>query len=178
MKNGNRKIFSFDAETNGLLGAVFAIGAVVVDVNGQVAASFIGRCPIVGSIDSWVNDNILPAVVDIEESYANYYDLLASFASFYTANKTEVDYVVHMGNIVEAHILREMVEKKLIQEEDLPYALIDISGNLYQVGEVSTSVDLYIEKYNLIVYGLMVKPHNPLYDAAATAAVFHHLQNR
>lgn len=52
------KIFSFDAETSGLYGQAFAIGAVVTDDSGEVAR-YIFRCPVAGETDKWVAKNSL-----------------------------------------------------------------------------------------------------------------------
>ena len=54
------KIFSLDAEANGLWGQAFAIAAVVADENGQEIDQFTGRCPIQGKINHWVAENVLP----------------------------------------------------------------------------------------------------------------------
>lgn len=58
MKNNN-KVFSVDAETNGLYGQAFAIAAVVYE-NGAKIAEFLARCPITGAIDPFVKENVIP----------------------------------------------------------------------------------------------------------------------
>ena len=55
-----KKIFSFDAETNGLWGKAFAIAAVVTDENGKEIDQFIGRCPVQGEVNHWVSENVIP----------------------------------------------------------------------------------------------------------------------
>lgn len=170
-----RKIFSFDAETNGLWGQAFSIGALVYDENDTEIARFVGRCPIEGSVNQWVEENVLPQMADIPETHASYNALLADFTVFYMANKADADVIVHMGVPVEAKLLIDMRSKGFIEDFDGPYPLIDIAGNLKQAGEDPTSVDAYIKKYALTVSEFEGGTHNPLYDSAVAAAVYRHM---
>lgn len=157
------KIFSFDAETNGLWGQAFAIGARVYDASGEVIAQFIGRCPIQGDVDNWVKDNVLPQITEVPVTHADYAALLADFAGFYLAHKSDADLIVHMGYIVEVKILRDMFTMELIGPWDGPYPLIDIAGNLQQAGEDPTSVDGYVRKHGLVLSAEFAGgTHNPL----------------
>jgi hypothetical protein len=174
-----KKIFSFDAETNGLWGKAFAIGALVYDEQGVEIARFVARCPIEGPVDAWVAENVLPKMNAIAETHASYIEMLDAFAKFYhkfyMANKPDADVIVHMGFIVEVKILRDMHDAKLIGDWDAPYPLIDIAGNLRQVGEDATSVDSYVKKHGLSIVEFEGGTHNPLYDSAVAAAVYRHL---
>jgi len=170
-----KKVFSFDAETNGLWGQAFAIGALVYDESGAEIARFVGRLPDTEVTDSWVKENVLPKIQDIPVTHADYDSLLADFTKFYIANKEGADVVVHMGFIVEVKILRDLHERKLIGDWDAPYPLLDVSGNLQQVGEDPTSVDKYVQKHNLSVGEFEGGTHNPLYDSAVAAVVYRHL---
>ncbi|MEI8269809.1 MAG: hypothetical protein WCG45_00410 [bacterium] len=171
------KIFSFDAETNGLWGQAFAIAALVYDESGNEIARFIGRCPIEGEINSWVAENVLPTMLDIPVSHSSYDELLADFAKFYLANKADAHVIAHMGFIVESKILRDLHDCGYIGDWDGPYPLIDIAGNLQQAGEDSTSVDSYVTKFGLEVRDFGTT-HNPLYDSEVAAVVFRHLLGR
>jgi hypothetical protein len=173
-----KKLFSFDAETNGLWGQAFAIGALVYDEQGIEIARFVGRCPIQGEVDGWVRDNVIPKITDIPETHTDYASLLAAFAEFYKANKTDADVIVHMGFIVEVKILRDLHAAGLIGDWDAPYPLYDVSGNLQQAGEDATSVDSYIKKYELTVGEFEGGTHNPLYDSAVAAVVYRHVVGR
>jgi hypothetical protein len=172
-----RKIFSFDAETNGLWGQAFAIGALVYNENGEEIARFLGRCSIDEEVNEWVQQNVLPALIDVPITHLNYEELLRDFAKFYMENKENADVVVHMGYIVEAKILRDMHDLKLIGDWDAPYPLYDVSGNLQQVGEDPTSVDKYAQKYGIEIRNFG-SPHNPLYDCEIAARVYIHLLSR
>ncbi len=172
----SKKIFSFDAETNGLWGQAFSI-AVLVFEDGVETARFIGRCPIEGDVNSWVAENVLPTMQDIPVTHESYDALLADFAKFYLANKADAAVIAHMGFIVEVKLLRDAHERGFIGDWDGPYPLIDIAGNLQQVGEDATSVDTYVKKYALEVRDFGTT-HNPLYDSEVAAKVYIHLQGR
>ena len=81
-----KKIFSFDAETNGLWGQAFAIGAVVRNTDGTTT-EWVGRCPIEGPISDWVAENVLPNMEEIQETYNAYRERLKAFSEFYMKNK-------------------------------------------------------------------------------------------
>jgi hypothetical protein len=170
-----KKSFSFDAETNGPWGQTFAIGALVYDESGAEMARFVGRCPIQGEVDPWVKDNVLPQITGLPVTHRDYESLLADFAKFYLANKVNADIVVHMGYIVETKILRDAHDRGFIGDWDGPYPLLDLSGNLQQVGEDPTSVDSYLKKYGLTVGEFEGGTHNPLYDSAVAYQVYKHL---
>lgn len=178
-----KKIFSFDAETNGLWGQAFAIGALVYDENGIEIARFVGRLPDTEVTDSWwLSAEQGEALTRFEKirraipvTHDDYDSLLADFAKFYLANKADADIIVHMGYIVEAKILRDLHDKGLIGDWDGPYPLYDVSGHLRQAGEDPTSVDSYIKKYELSVGEFEGGTHNPLYDSSAAAVVYRHL---
>ncbi len=172
-----RNIFSFDAETDGLWGQAFAIGALVYDEKGAEIARFVGRLPDEAVHEQWVRENVLPTLYGLPVTHSDYASLLADFAKFYLANKSEADIVVHMGYIVEAKVLRDAHDLGFIGDWDGPYPLYDVSGNLQQVREDPTSVDAYVKKHDLAVpdFG---GTHNPLHDSAVAAAVYRHLLSR
>jgi hypothetical protein len=175
----SKKLFSFDAETNGLWGQAFAIGALVYDEDGIEIARFVGRLPETEVTDEWVRENVLPKITDIPVTHQSYNGLLADFAAFYKANKDGADVVVHMGYIVEARILRDMHDKGLIGEWDGPYPLHDVAGYLAQAGEDPTSVDGYVRKHGLVIAGDFAGgTHNPLYDSEVAARVLMHLRSQ
>ena len=169
------KIFSFDAETNGLWGQAFAIAAIVYD-NGVEVARFIGRCPIEGEVNSWVAENVLPKMEDIPVSHDSYDELLKAFADFYKSKKADANIIVHMGVPVESSLLKDMHSRGYIGDWDGPFPLIDLAGNLQQAGENPTSCDEYVAKYGLKV--AEGNTHNPLYDSEVALVVFSHLQGR
>lgn len=176
----NKRIFSFDAETNGLWGQAFAIGARVYDAaSGEVLAQFVGRCPIVGDVEGFVLDKVLPQMTEIAVSHADYSVLLAFFSEFYLREKQDADVIVHMGVPVEAKLLIDMHARGLIGDWDGPYPLHDVAGHLAQAGEDPTSVDGYVRKHGLMIASDFAGgTHNPLYDSEVAAQVYMHLRSR
>jgi len=183
----NRKVFSFDAETDGLWGKPFAVAAIVQTyypatdrgIDGKrpekwmITAQFIACLPSNVVENEWVKENVLPAMSDIPTTHETYEEMLKSFSEFYLEHKEGSECIAHMGYIVEAHLLREMHRLGFIGDFDAPYPLYDVSGNLQSAGEDATSVDDYAKKHGISVqYG---STHNPLYDCAVAAEVYIHL---
>ncbi len=168
---------SFDAETNGLWGKAFSIGALVYDENGIETARFVGRLPDKEVTDGWVRENVLPKMGDISVTHATYEGLLADFAKFYLAEKAGAEIVVHMGTPVESRLLIDMHSQGCIGDWDGPFPLLDVAGELAQAGEDPTSCDKYVAKWKLMVPDFGTT-HNPLYDSAVAAEVHRHLVSR
>lgn len=171
------KIFSFDAETNGLWGQAFAISAAVYE-DGKLAASFTTYLGAEGVTDSWVKDNVLPKLVDLAKTHDSYDTMLSAFADFYKANKDGADVIAHMGVPVEAKLLLDMHSKGFIGDWDGPYPFLDVASVLKAKGYDPTSVDSYNKEFDLMenvpeADGLAT--HHPLYDSVAAARAYMHL---
>lgn len=165
----NKKIFSFDAETNGLWGAAFSIAAIVTNEDGSYE-SFLARCPIEGEVNPWVAENVLPTLESIPITHKSYKDMLKAFAEFYMSHKEGADVIVHMGLPVEAKVMLDMHEFGFIGDWDAPYPLIDISA----IPQIGTSVDTY-NATNGIEIHFEGTTHNPLYDSIAAAKAYAHV---
>lgn len=170
------KIFSFDAETNGLWGEAFSIGALVYDESGKEIARFVARLSDEKVTNEWVKENVLSQIKAIPVTHQTYNEMLRDFADFYMQHKEGADILVHMGVPVESRILRDMYEFGYIGEWDGPFPLCDVAGNLQQAGENPTSVDKYVKKFVLSVPGFDGGTHNPLYDSAVAVVVYRHLR--
>lgn len=171
-----KKVFSFDAETNGLWGKAFAIAAVVQLEDGN-RVEFIGRCPIEEPINGWVKENVLPQMEGIPTNYSNYEDLLKGFVQFYLQNKEGADIIVHMGLPVEARVFIDAHELSILGDWDAPFPLIDISA----FPEINTSVDTYNRKHGLnnLIPEVEGGTHNPLFDSYAALVAYNDiLKNR
>lgn len=168
----NKKVFSFDSETNGLWGQAFSIAAIVME-NGIEAARFIARCPIEEPVNSWVAENVLPQMVAIPETHENYNSMLTDFMQFYMEHKTDADVIVHMGLPVEARLFLDAHTAGIIGDWDAPYPLIDISAYL----EVGDSVDRYNVDHGIVVPEFDGGTHNPLYDSFAAALCYNNICN-
>lgn len=164
------KIFSFDAETDGLWGQAFSIGAILYE-DGLEKSRFVGRCPIMGEPNPWVAENVLPKMADIPITCESYDQLLKDFFEFYLSEKENSTIIVHMGLPVESRLFLDAHSMGIIGDWDAPYPLIDISA----FSEINDSVDSYNKKHDLLVGEFQGGTHNPLYDSAAAAVAYHHL---
>lgn len=181
-----KKVFSFDAETDGLWGNIFSIGAIIYEYKPAQDRGIDGKRPAHWAVASsivlnlggenvktpWVRENVLPNLESVGVTHVSYEDMLRDFALFYMKHKDGADCVTHMGYIVEAHLLREMNRLQLIGDWDAPYPLYDVSGNLQAAGEDATSPDKYIAKRKIQVPEYYGGEHNPLYDSAVTALAY------
>lgn len=174
MKNVEMKrILSLDAETNGLWGQAFSVAGIVYDEAGREIDRFVGRCPIEETVDSWVQDNVLPQMTEIAEDYESYRDLLQAFFAWRAPHKAAgVQELVHMGCPVETRLYIDAHNMGILGDWDGPYPLLDAVS----VPEIGDSVD----SYNA-AHGCGPDPaefaggtHNPLYDSAAAYAAYRH----
>lgn len=171
------KIFSFDAETNGLWGQAFALSAAVYE-DGTMIAAFTGYLGADGVTDSWVKDNVLPKLEGLDQTHESYDEMLGDFARFYMKHKKDADIIAHMGVPVEAKVLFDMHQKGLIGDWDGPFPFLDVASVLKAKGFDPTSVDKYNKEFGLMenvpeADGLAT--HHPLYDSVAAARAYMHL---
>lgn len=160
------KVISIDAETDGLWGKPFAIGAKVysvVDDEHKEIDSILVRLDDSVVTNRWVIDNVLPSIKDVDVTHAVYIDMLKTFADFYMKHKGATT-LWHMGHVVEAYLFRELVSYNLIGEFDAPYTPIEVSELLRIECQDPASVDNYLSERGIKIAG---EPHNPLYDCEA-----------
>jgi len=170
-------ILSIDAETDGLWGKPFCIGAVVYEVGRNSYTTFGLKeidsfCFKSDSLlmDKWTWNNVHPQLSDVPEIKEE--ELFVRFAEFYK-KYFESEIIWHMGHVVEAYLFRILVEKKLLGQFEAPYCPIEISEMLRAAGEKPDSVDDYLKRKGIEISG---NTHNPLYDARAAAAAYNHLR--
>lgn len=165
-------ILSIDAETNGLWGKAFAIGAILYGSDGREAARFIGRCPIKESVDPWVEENVLPQLEGVPVEYSSYEELLRAFMAWRAAHKDGATELVHMGVPVEARLFLDAHRMGIIGDWDGPYPLVDVSA----LPEIGDSVDGYNAAHGISPDSAEFDggTHSPLYDAAAAAVAYRH----
>jgi hypothetical protein len=163
-------IFSVDAETNGLWGQPFAIGAVVYK-NGVEVNRFQARMPDSVVDNQWVKENVLPAL-DMPVTHDSYERMLWEFSRFYFMHK-DATVLWHMGHVVEAFLFRECVRLGFLGEWDAPYTPIEVSETLRLAGQNADSVDKYLHAY------MIEKPqgssHNPVFDCICAFLCWDHL---
>ena len=156
------KIFCFDAETDGLYGEVFAIGAVVMNDGGEILDQFSQKCLHPEVTSQWVRENSLPHLADIEECESRRL-LRENFWNFYMKHREGCVIMADVAYPVEADLLRKCVEENLAEREFLgPYPLIDISALFFARG-ISPDTD------RIAFAQAQGKPHNPLDDAIISA---------
>jgi hypothetical protein len=172
----HKRIFAFDAESNGLWGTAFAIGAYVMSPDGRELARFTARCPIDGPVDTWVAENVLPVLEDVQQTQDSYSDMAEAFYAFYMAwgRREEADVIAHVAFPVETTLLRDMLRAGPGREWHGPFPLLDVATALQVRGHDPRSVDDYNRAHGIDVT-LDASPHHPLYDAAAAARCWRHL---
>lgn len=168
----NKKILSLDAETNGLYGDAFAIGAILMDKEtGKEEKKFLARCPIKKRIDAFVRENVLPQMKTIENTHWHYGRMLLDFIDFFIENKENADVIVHMGVPVEARLFIDAEKYGFMGPFDGPYPLVDIAA----YPEIWDSVDSYNKEKGIVVPDCSGGTHNPLYDCYAAALAYRHV---
>lgn len=107
---GMPKIFSVDAETNGLYGPVWAVGAVVLDTDtGAITATFRGQISPGEVTDDWTREHVVPVVrLPLYPSRA---ELLEAFWAFWERHSSDRAAVADVGAPVEAGLFRACVER-------------------------------------------------------------------
>lgn len=166
------KIFSWDVETNGLWGKAFSIGAVLYE-DGKEVKSFYARCPISGKVDPWVEENVLPQMVNMLRTHNSYEEMLKAFSVFYLENKDSSEVIYHMGSPVESRVIIDMHDFGFIGDWDGAYPWLDVAGCLKKAGFDCTSVDAFNASHGIEVP--QPEPggtHNPLYDSRACALCY------
>ncbi|MGP1420060.1 MAG: hypothetical protein ACTTKI_00510 [Tannerella sp.] len=159
-----RVIMSVDAETDGLWGSHFAIGAVIYDEKGKELRRFCGKSDVAPS-NEWVQENVVPFLDDIPSLG---YVLLDEFADFYNEAREQYEVTVlwHMGYVVEGFLFRTLVEDGYIGEWDAPYTPIEVSSYLSMAGYAPDSVEDYLKIKGIKVEGEGSR-HNPIFDCIA-----------
>ena len=175
------KIFSVDAEVDGLLGRAFAI-AVTIREGGREVAQFVGRVPDELVADQWVRENVLPALVGMEVTHTSSDEREEAFWEFYSQNALvegkwgpspdpQCAVIAHCGSPVESGLFRRCAERVAGRTFQGPMPLHEVGTVLLALGEDPSSVDGYNKKLELAVPFDGVA-HHPMYDAVAAAVAW------
>jgi len=178
------KIFSLDAEVDGLYGVAFAI-AVTIREDGVEIASFVGRVPDSVVTDDWVQKKVLPAIAAMPITHDSSESLEEALWDFWKStwtmqNKDELKpdpslaVIAHCGSPVESGLFRRCVERDPSRSFSAPFPLHEVGTALLLKGEDATSVDAYNKKHELTVPFDGVS-HHPMYDAVAAAVAWENL---
>ena len=154
-------IFSVDAETNGLYGDVWAIGAVVLSPDGKMVDSFSGQVENPVITDQWVLTNIVPYVS--LPKYKSARELRDAFWSFWMKNKATCLAIADYAYPVESNLFRLCINDDVSRTWDGPYPLHEVATLLYAAGiDPNISREEFSGMYHLT-------KHNPLDDAYLSA---------
>ncbi len=170
------KIFSLDAETNGLYGSVFAIAAIVRE-DGREISRFLGRCHDSLVTNQWVKDNVLPQLQDIAVTHQSSEELEEAFWDFWMSHRDGAIAIAHCGYPVETGLFRRCVKRDESREFMGPFPLHDVGTILLSLNEEPRSVDGYNEKHGVVI-PFQGSPHNPVYDAMSACVCFEHAISR
>lgn len=173
-----KKIFSLDAEVNGLYGPTFAIG-VTVRANGLETAQFQARLPNHVVTHFWGTTRALPAIQEMSITHSTTEEMEESFWDFWEKHREGSTVIAHCGSPVESGLFRRCVQRDVEARQFRgPYpAINDVATILMLLGEEADSTDTYVAKHNLVVPVSGV-PHNPYYDAVVAAVAWEHALTR
>lgn len=158
-------IISLDLEANGLHGQIFALGATIHEDGREV--DFVQcRCPIVGDVDPWVAENVLPALADMATLDEDYPTLLAHWSEIFAFYAKPL-VIAHVAWPIEARFLWDAHRDEPFSG---PFPLIDVASMLHQAGEDPLSVDGYLRKHGIPLPA--GSPHHPLYDCRAAVRAY------
>lgn len=154
--------FCVDAETDGLYGDVWAIGAVVANESGDIIATFAGQIEYTGQ-NEWVLQNVAP-YVDLPR-YASARALRDAFWAFWLAHRDGAICIADFGAPVESGLFAACVADDLAARQWLgPYPLHEVETAL-----VCNSVNSDIDRFEFSGLTGLAK-HNPVDDARASLA--------
>ncbi|SRR6266568_534656 len=168
------RICSVDAESNGLHGQPFAIGAAVFE-DGQEVDHFLNRCPIDGPVDGRVRLNVLPALdaAGIRETASTLGIMLKRFHGWLLDQAFEVPIIAHVAWPVGARLFellwQDVEDGRDPESGAMPYPLHDVASMLWLVGEDPLSVEGYLAKHGIELPA--GNAHDPLFDARCAALV-------
>jgi hypothetical protein len=160
--------FSVDAETDGLYGPVWAIGAVVLNYWGEVVARFEGQVSPASLTNTWVIENVVPHVN--LPLYGSARELRDAFWAFWMTWREGVVTISDIGSPVESGLFRTCVEDDPeARQWNGPYPLHEVSTLLFAVGQ-DPDVDR-LEYADMRSVSAMpgLQKHNPVFDAYVSA---------
>lgn len=166
-------ILSIDAESDGLWGNPFAIGAIAYDSDGNKISLFSARCS--AKIENeWVRENVVPHLENIP-LVGDYETLLRAFAKYYNSMIKTHDTTVlwYGGHVVEAFLFRELRARNLIEYFDAPYTPIEVATILHLKNEDTSCVEAYLKKYAVPLPEGHID--TPVYDAEIAYLAYQHL---
>lgn len=167
---------SFDCESCGLFGEVFAVGYVVVNQQGQELHDGYLACPVDEEAPEadlvWVRQNVIPVLPEVQTScptYANCESLPELLQRFwymwqeYRHLYPGIMMVVDCGFPVETGFLHRVANEMQLTIQDSPYPVLDVASVLAGAG-YDPLAELPREPTEL-------PQHNPVNDARQSARI-------
>lgn len=162
----DKLIFSVDAESDGLYGDIWAIGAVVMNQRGSVLDFFMGKAAVDAVRDEWVRENVVAPCAKLGE-FKSRPDLRTAFWHFWMKWREKCVCVGDFGAPVEALLFRKCVEDDPAERTWLgPYPMHEL-GTALLLGGVDPDVNR-IEFAGYLPNEGMTQ-HNPFDDAVVAA---------
>lgn len=160
-------VLCFDAESNGLHGEVFAVGGVVYR-DGRMIEWFFARCPIVGEVDNWVAENVIPALARGCGGSPNTHDdarsMRDAFWQWITAPRENTIVTADCGWPVEAGLLSACVADDPTRAFKGPYPLDEVATFLRASG-----LDPLAKYADVVLPREDAQTHHPVWDAMVSA---------
>ncbi len=163
------KLLSIDVESNGLHGKAFAVGAVVMKLDGTIVDDFYARSPLEGELDPWVKKNVVPVLEEFPETHRTALAMRDDFWEWYKEAKENSDYfIVSNGYPVEARFLLTCQDDDIeTRYWDHAFPVLDLSSMLLMIGVKPLAV-----RYKFVADELGDSPvlqHSPRFDAWVAA---------
>lgn len=165
--------FSFDAESAGLFGSVFAVGWVIIDEDGTELEEGYLACPLdltaPPSDVRWAQEHVLPTlpIFQSEPSYANCKDLLTLMDRFWAAwleakqKYSDLTMVTDCPFPVEATFLLGVALRQKLTSHNSFYPILDVASVLAAADRDPLGANERKENEH--------PPHNPVNDARQSA---------
>ena len=176
------KILSVDAESNGLGGEVFAIGAVLVDVHvegtcGARLERWYGAIDCPAPVNPWVKENVLPHL--LYRTHATQAHMIEAFWLWLerVLERTKATILVDVGFPVEARLICDLLRPDPERAWKLNAPVLDLASLLAAHGFDGFNVPR--EAWAREQFGeARWSAHNPTDDAEIAAGAFLALARR
>jgi hypothetical protein len=160
-------ILVFDVESTSLHGIGFAVGAVVLDRNGEEIDRFeLLSKEGAGLVNDWVTENVIPHLQDMPTCF-DLTELRTKFYEFYIKHKEDSEIWSDCNFPVETNFLSAIVNDNPEERQwNMPYPLKDISTIVdIEIDRTET----YKEECSISLSDVKLRKHNPLDDSIASA---------
>lgn len=161
----------FDAEWTSIQhddGHAFAVGAVHMNMQGDILAHFQGRCPIESRPSIFVAEHVMPAVRNMEKTHASQHMLRNDFWMW--LREYGIPVFADMGSFADGPFLHLCIRDDLGARalRGIPFPLHEVATLLIAAGtDMNISRIAYAKKTGLLQAKFIrgMGEHHPLFDA-------------